>query len=55
MARGVAVVEPSKEGSAGATRLMGARRELSRALRNLIDNAVSHSNDTSDDTLTITP
>jgi two-component system heavy metal sensor histidine kinase CusS len=45
MARSVAIVEPPKEAGAGATRLMGARRELSRALRNLIDNAVSHSHD----------
>jgi two-component system heavy metal sensor histidine kinase CusS len=43
VARGVAIVERRGDAGAQATRVRGVRRELSRALRNLIDNAVSHS------------
>ena len=43
IARGVAIIERRGEANVQATRVRGARRELSRALRNLIDNAVSHS------------
>ncbi|HVW90305.1 MAG TPA: HAMP domain-containing sensor histidine kinase [Gaiellaceae bacterium] len=43
MARGVAILERRGDASTQATRVQGSRRELSRALRNLIDNAVSHS------------
>ncbi len=41
-ARGVRVLTPATANGA-ATRVVGARRELSRALRNLVDNAVLHS------------
>ncbi|HEX3597883.1 MAG TPA: HAMP domain-containing sensor histidine kinase [Polyangiaceae bacterium] len=44
MSRGVAIIERQGEPSTRAARVIGARRELSRALRNLLDNAVSHSN-----------
>ena len=44
VARGVAIIERPGDPATHAARLFGARRELSRALRNLIDNAVSHSN-----------
>jgi two-component system heavy metal sensor histidine kinase CusS len=43
VARGIAVIERRGDAAIQATRVRGARRELSRALRNLIDNAVSHS------------
>jgi two-component system heavy metal sensor histidine kinase CusS len=43
VARGVAILERRGEAGLQTARVRGARRELSRALRNLIDNAVSHS------------
>jgi two-component system heavy metal sensor histidine kinase CusS len=43
VSRGVEIVEDWKSPALARESVKGARRELSRALRNLIDNAISHS------------
>jgi two-component system OmpR family sensor kinase len=43
VSRGIQLVEDWKSSDLGSEMVRGARRELSRSLRNLIDNAVSHS------------
>ncbi|UQA56855.1 sensor histidine kinase [Polyangium aurulentum] len=52
-ARGVPLVEAAKNASLARLRVRGARGEIARALRNLIDNAVAHSPEGAPVTVTV--